>query len=96
MSKLSKDVLLEQIDTWINSCKYEGIKIHGNCKKCICGEICKQAEQQIKEMIQKPEVTEEWILEWERRLTHYAIGLTYKEANREIRTMLKEIGVRVA
>jgi len=50
----------------------------------------------IKELLQKPEVTEEWILEWEKRLTHYAIGLTYKEANREIRTMLKEIGVRVA
>jgi len=59
MSKLSKEVLLEQIDTWVSSCKHEGIKIHGSCKKCICGEICKQATQQIKEIV-KLHFSDDW------------------------------------
>ena len=63
MSKLNQEELLGQIDTWLVCCKHDGIKVYGSCKKCPCEEICKQAEQQIKEMIQKPEVTEEWIEE---------------------------------
>lgn len=75
----------------------------GMKKSCSCG--CWNQEQQeclyagsgcIRDEDRKLEVTEDWILEWERRLTHYAMGLTYKEANREIRTMLKEIGISVA
>ena len=64
MSKLNqKEELLGQIDTWLVCCKHDGIKVYGSCKKCPCEEICKQAEQQIREMIQKPGVTEEWIEE---------------------------------
>jgi len=45
--------------------------------------------------ILKKEVSEEWVLERERRLAHYALGLTAKEANMEIRAILKELGYEV-
>ncbi len=54
-----------------------------------------QAYKQIVALMKKPQITEKWILEWERRLAHYALGLTAKEANREVRTMLKDIGVEI-
>lgn len=63
MSKLNKEELLGQVDTWLICCKHDGIKVYGSCKKCPCEKVCKQAEQQIKEMIQKPQVTKEWIEE---------------------------------
>ena len=64
-----------------------------SCSRCTFNP-CKRFEDEIVALI-KNEVTEEWILAWERRLAHYAMGLTAKEANREIRTMLKEAGISV-
>ncbi len=55
--KLSKDELLEELGYWRNYCLKNCVEIH-----CIEGiEKCRQASQQIKEMIQKSQITEEWI-----------------------------------
>lgn len=99
MSKLKKGVLSGQVDTWLICCKHDGIKVYGNCKKCPCEEICKQAEQQIKKMIQKSEVTEEWIEEKAKEMieiiSNYCfsvgeLGNARPDAMRFIRSLVEE------
>ncbi len=68
MSELKEEELLGQIDTWLICCRSDAKKVYGSCKKCPCKEGCDQAEKQIREMIQKPKVTEDWIEDKAREL----------------------------
>jgi len=90
MSKLSKEELL----VWLK-CRF--CNEDTPCDGCIrlkqgCTE--KQAYQQIRELIQKPGVTEEWIGKWTRVFAHSTPGYlgTLDEVFKE---MLKEAGVHI-
>lgn len=63
MSKLNKEELLKWFDRFV----FSDIGFTVN-RKCAEGHIHCQAYQQIREMIQKPEVTEAWIEEKAREL----------------------------
>ena len=62
--KLKREELLAQIDYWGNECRNCAEHHNYSCETgCPHQPRCEQAYQQIREMIQKPEVTEEWIEE---------------------------------
>lgn len=80
MSKLKKEELLRELKTWFDNYPFSD-KWH-------------QAYQQIRETIQRPEVTEEWIEEKTKELhfwTDWEEGLTYEEVEKFIRSLVKEI-----
>ena len=61
MTDVSKEELLRQVEMWLLGCTHDTEIPYEGCKKCPSKKLCKQARKQIKEMIQKPEVTEEWL-----------------------------------
>jgi len=95
MSKLSKEELLKELDKFVFSdvkLNISRICIEEGHKHC-------QAYQQIKEMIQKPEVTEEFIDRWMDTLSFSAIPLNSGKidiSGDDLIRMLKEAGYEVA
>jgi len=79
MSKLSKEELLDEF-----------INAYGHHPSSIKNE---QAYQQIKEMIQKPEVTEEFIKKWAEIMCNFrSAPKVFEDYKLPVKTMLKEAG----
>ena len=81
MSELSKDELLRQVEMWLLGCTHDTEIPHEGCKYCPSKKECKQANRQIKEMIQKPGVTEEWIEEKAREIHDGVMGINFKNCD---------------
>ena len=88
MSKLNKEELLEWFDRFV----FSDIGSTVN-RECVEGHEHCQAYQQIKELIQKPEVTEEFIKKWQEE---FCACYDYPETGDLIELMLKEAGVHVS
>ena len=80
---LTKDELNWQLEMWLLGCKHDHdtYVIYKECKECPSKKECKQAEKQIKEIIQKPEVTKEWYEEKARDLITMVANLYPHEGN---------------
>jgi len=87
MSKLTKEELLELFDEVFN--------IAISSASSVFAKELRQAFSQIREMIQKPEVTEEWIEEKAKELLSKSFYLgIYKDINKAkdfIRSLVEEI-----
>ena len=93
-AKLKKGELLEILRIKLIGCQIEGDEPCGGCElKKSC--LLPQAYQQIKEMIQKPKVTEGFIEKWEKKFpTCVRADIIWNR--RYIKEMLKEAGVGVS
>ena len=96
MSKLNNEELSEWIDFWCGCCRKTCIEM--NCIEGI--EKCRQAYQQIKEMIQKPEVHQttrltiipnEWLQEKTKELIDIISKGEIEKAVNFIRSCVEEI-----
>jgi len=97
--KNKKEELLKKLSHWRDMCGLYA-EDHDydcdNCKEAFFATPCKQAYQQIKEMIQKPGVTEEWIEEKVKEFLKKTYGkpiypISVKDLTGFIRELVEEI-----
>ena len=74
MSKLNQEELSRQVEMWLLGCTHDTEIPYEGCKKCPSKKECKQANRQIKKLIQKPEVTEERIEEKAKKMKNIVIS----------------------
>jgi len=88
--ELGRNQLTSQLKYWQQECRICAEHHNYNCNECVCRKRCVQAKKQIKALIQKPRVTEEFVEKWATRWKN--INCYYEVAVKE---MLKEAGVEI-